>query len=131
MSSNRILRVGVVGCGGIAQMMHLPFLRSLPALFKIHAISDLSPKLLAAIGELYGVPAERQFTQFEDLVTQDLDVVIVLSGGTHAPPVLAAIEAGKHVLVEKPLCYTLREAHEISEAADQAKVKVMVAYMKR
>ena len=131
MASNPILRVGVVGCGGIAQMMHLPFLRSLPGLFKIQAISDLSSKLLAAIGELYSVPVERQFTRFEEMVTQDLDVVIVLSGGTHAPPVLAAIKAGKHVLVEKPLCFTLREAKEIADAAEQAKVKVMVAYMKR
>ena len=131
MSSERVLRVGVIGCGGIAQMMHLPFLRSLPALFKIQAISDLSPSLLQAIGQLYGVPAERQFTDFHDLVKQDLDAVLVLSGGTHAPPVIAAIEAGKHVLVEKPLCYTLREANAIAQAAKRANVKVMVAYMKR
>jgi predicted dehydrogenase len=131
MSSDQILRVGVVGCGGIAQMMHLPFLRSLPGLFRIHAISDLSPQLLNAIGELYDVPPERQFTNYQDLVAQNVDVVIVLNGGTHAPPVLAAIEAGKHVLVEKPLCYTLREASEIAVAAERAKVKVMVAYMKR
>ncbi len=131
MPNHQPLRVGVVGCGGIAQMMHLPFLRSLPERYRIQAISDLSPKLLAAIGDLYGVPPERQFTRFEDMVAQDLDVVIVLNGGTHAPPVLAAIKAGKHVLVEKPLCFTLREAREIAEAAEHAKVKVMVAYMKR
>jgi predicted dehydrogenase len=131
MSSERVLRVGVIGCGGIAQMMHLPFLRSLPALFQIQAISDLSPRLLQAIGQLYDVPAERQFTDFHDLVSQDLDAVLVLSGGTHAPPVIAAIEAGKHVLVEKPLCYTLREANAIAQAAKSANVKVMVAYMKR
>ncbi|MEO8610158.1 MAG: Gfo/Idh/MocA family oxidoreductase [Chloroflexota bacterium] len=131
MSSERVLRVGVIGCGGIAQMMHLPFLRSLPTHFHIQAISDLSPKLLEAIGQLYAVPTERQFTDFHDLVKQDLDAVLVLNGGTHAPPVLAAIDAGKHVLVEKPLCYTLREANAIAEAAKRANVKVMVAYMKR
>lgn len=131
MPSERVLRVGVIGCGGIAQMMHLPFLRSLPTLFQIQAISDLSPSLLKAIGELYGVPGERQFTDFHDLVQQDLDAVLVLSGGSHAPPVLAAIGAGKHVLVEKPLCYTLREGEAIAEAAKRAQVKVMVAYMKR
>jgi predicted dehydrogenase len=131
MSSERVLRVGIIGCGGIAQMMHLPFLRSLPSLFQIHAISDLSPSLLRAIGQLYAVPEERQFTDFHDLVRQDLDAVLVLSGGTHAPPVIAAIEAGKNVLVEKPLCYTVREANTIAEAAKQANVKVMVAYMKR
>lgn len=131
MTTGQVLRVGVIGCGGIAQMMHLPFLRSLPNLFRIQAISDLSSQLLDAIGGLYGVPTERQFTDFRALVQQDLDVVVVLSGGTHAPPVLAAIEAGKHVLVEKPLCFTLREADAIAEAARRKGVTVMVAYMKR
>src|SRR5690349_11971706 len=122
MSNKHILRVGVIGCGGIAQMMHLPFLRSLPNQFYIQAISDLSPQLMQAIGNLYNVPRERQFTDFHDLVQQDLDAIVVLSGGTHAPPVLAAIEAGKHVLVEKPLCFTLREADAIAEAAKRAQV---------
>lgn len=131
MSSERILKIGVIGCGGIAQMMHLPFLRSLPNLFHISAISDLSPGLLQAIGQLYGVPPEQQFTDYHQLVQQDLDAVLILSGGSHAPPVIAALEAGKHVLVEKPLCYTLQEATDISNAASRAGVTIMVAYMKR
>lgn len=131
MAAEKILRVGVIGCGGIAQMMHLPFLRSLPSLFKIVAISDLSPSLLRAIGESYDVPGSAQFTDYHDLVQQDLDAVLVLTGGTHAPQVLAAVQAGKHVMVEKPLCFTLREADEIAAAAKKANVKVMVAYMKR
>jgi len=131
MAAERVLRVGVIGCGGIAQMMHLPFLRSLPALFKIVAISDLSPALLQAIGERYDVPENGCFTDYHDLVQQDLDAVLVLTGGTHAPQVLAAVQAGKHVMVEKPLCFTLREADEIAAAAKKFNVKVMVAYMKR
>lgn len=131
MSTAQVLKVGVIGCGGIAQMMHLPFLRSLPGFFRITAISDLSPALLNAIGEVYNVPAEKQFTDYQDLVKEDLDAVFVLTGGTHAPQVLAAIEAGKHVLVEKPLCFTLREADLIAQAAARTGVKVMVAYMKR
>jgi predicted dehydrogenase len=131
MAALQVLRIGVIGCGGIAQMMHLPFLRSLSSLFKIAAISDLSPNLLKAIGERYDVPASAQFTDYHDLVRQDLDAVLVLTGGTHAPQVLAAVRAGKHVMVEKPLCFTLREADEIAAAAQKANVKVMVAYMKR
>ncbi len=129
--AEQILRVGVIGCGGIAQMMHLPFVRSLPAFFKIDAISDLSPSLLKAIGERYDVPENGRFTDYHDLVQQDLDAVLVLTGGTHAPQVLAAVQAGKHVMVEKPLCFTLREADEIAAAAKKANVKVMIAYMKR
>ena len=107
----------MIGCGGIAQRMHLPFLRSLPSLFKIVAISDLSPTLLRAIGERYDVLENMRFTDYHDLVRQDLDAVLVLTGGTHAPQVLAAVQAGKHVMVEKPLCFTLREADEIAAAA--------------
>ncbi len=51
MANSKQLRVGVIGCGAIAQIMHLPNLRSLPKLFEIAAICDLSPALLSYIGE--------------------------------------------------------------------------------
>ncbi|HVU10703.1 MAG TPA: Gfo/Idh/MocA family oxidoreductase [Phototrophicaceae bacterium] len=125
------LRVGVIGCGTVAQIMHLPYLRSLPDLYQIAAISDLSPGLLRYIGETYGVPENRRYSDYHDLVASDLDAVLVLSGGSHAPQVIAAAEAGKNILVEKPLCFTVREADEIIAAVNKANVKLMVAYMKR
>jgi predicted dehydrogenase len=57
--------------------------------------------------------------------------VLVLTGGNHYPQVLAALDAGKHVFVEKPLCYTAREASALVDAAARAHVKLMVGYMKR
>jgi predicted dehydrogenase len=131
MTNGKRLRVGVIGCGTVAQIMHLPYLHSLPDLYEIAAICDLSPSLLRHIGEKYGVPEAGRFTDSHALLAADLDAVLVLSAGSHAPQVLAAIKAGKHVLVEKPLCFTLREADEIVAAVKQSKVKVMVAYMKR
>jgi len=125
------LRVGVIGCGTVAQIMHLPYLRSLPDLYEIAAICDLSPSLLRVIGEQYGVPENRRFTRYTDLLAAEVDAVIVLSAGSHAPQVIDAAKAGKHILVEKPLCFTLREADEIIAAVRQAGVKLMVAYMKR
>jgi len=125
------VRVGVIGLGTVAQIMHLPYLASLSGQFEIVALSDVSPGLLAAMGEQYGVPAERRYVDYRDLVAGDLDAVLVLSSGSHAPQVLAAIDAGRPVLVEKPLCFTLREADEIAAAAQRAGVTVMVAYMKR
>lgn len=131
MSQHARVRVGVIGCGTVSQVMHLPYLRSLPELFDIVAISDLSAGLVASLGETYGVPADRRYTDYRELVASDLDAVLVLNSGSHAPQVLAAVEAGKHVLVEKPLCFTLREADAIQEAADRTGATVMVAYMKR
>src|SRR5215467_12352797 len=131
MPETKRLRVGVIGCGTVAQIMHLPYLRSLPDHYQIAAISDLSPGLLKAIGESYGVPEDRRFTDYRALLATDVDAVIVLSSGSHAPQILAAAAAGKHILVEKPLCFTLREADEIIAAVRKANVTLMVAYMKR
>jgi predicted dehydrogenase len=131
MAGSNRLRVGVIGCGTVAQIMHLPYLHSLPDLFEIAALSDLSPSLLRALGERYGVPETRRFTDYRDLLATDVDAVLVLNSGSHAPQCIAAAQAGKHVLVEKPLCFTLREADEIIAAVKKAKVKLMVAYMKR
>ncbi len=131
MSNNQRLRVGVIGCGGIAQMMHLPFLFGMPERFEIAALSDLSPGALKVMGARFQVPADRLFTNYQDLVALDLDAVLVLTGGDHFAPVLAAIQSGKHVFVEKPLCFSLREADVLIAAAKQAGVKLQVGYMKR
>jgi len=131
MSTTNQLKIGVIGCGGIAQMMHLPFLFSMRDAFAIRALSDISPGVLQAMGERYQVPQSACFTNFAGLLQQDLDAVLVLSGGDHTPQALAALESGKHVFVEKPLCFTLQEADELARAARQANRQLMVGYMKR
>src|SRR5919202_222009 len=125
------LSVGIIGCGAIAQIQHLPHLRELRDDFAIGGLCDLSPRLLGVIGDEYGVPEERRFADYRDLVRSDIDAVIVCPSGSHAAPSIAAAEAGKHVLVEKPLCTTVREAGAMVEAAERAGVTLMVAYMKR
>ncbi|MFE1936313.1 Gfo/Idh/MocA family protein [Streptomyces sp. NPDC059474] len=130
MQTERI-RVGIIGCGTVAQIMHLPHLRGLPEHFEITALSDLSPGLLDFVGEQYSVPDSRRFTDYRALMDTEVDAVLVLSGGSHAPQILAAAEAGKHVFVEKPLCFTLREADVIEKVVARAGVRLMVGYMKR
>jgi predicted dehydrogenase len=125
------LRVGVIGCGAIAQIQHLPHLRELADDFAIGGLADLSPRLLAAVGAEYGVLPERRFVDYHDLVHSDIDAVIVCPSGSHAAPSIAAARAGKHVLVEKPMCTTIQEAEAMVAAADAAGVCLMVAYMKR
>jgi predicted dehydrogenase len=125
------LKVGIVGCGAIAQIQHLPHLRELGNEFEIAGLCDLSPKLLATLGAEYGVPPERRFLDYRDLVRGDVDAVIVCPTGSHAAPSIAAARAGKHVLVEKPMCTTVAEAEAMVAAADQAGTVLMVAYMKR
>jgi predicted dehydrogenase len=125
------LKVGVIGCGAIAQIQHLPHLRELADDFEIGGLSDLSPGVLAAVGAEYGVPPARRFADYRDLVQSDVAAVIVCSSGSHAAPTIAAAAAGKHVLVEKPMCTTVEEAEAMAAAADKAGVVLMVAYMKQ
>ena len=125
------LKVGLIGCGAIAQIQHLPHLRELEDAFAIAGLCDLSPGLLEAVGAAHGVPPERRFTDYRELVRSDVDAVIVCPSSSHAPPSIAAVEAGKHVLVEKPMCTTVAEAEAMVAAADRAGVLLQVAYMKR
>jgi predicted dehydrogenase len=125
--------VGVIGLGEVAQVIHLPILETLADRYRIAAICDVSPTLLQAMGDRYGVPAQARHADYRELVTRDdVDAVLVLNSDEyHADSVIAACEAGKDVLVEKPMCLTLTEAEAIVRARDEAGVRVMVAYMRR
>jgi predicted dehydrogenase len=123
--------VGIVGLGEVAQIIHLPILRALAPRYRIGAICDVSPGLLEAVGDEYGVA--RRYTDAHELAAQPaLDAVFILdSDEYHAEHAIAALEHGKHVLVEKPMCLTMREADEIIAARDASGKQVMVAYMRR
>lgn len=123
------LRVGIVGCGLIAQVMHLHYLRELPELFEIAALCDVSPELLNQCAADYQVP----FTcaDWHDLLNRPLDALLILTSGSHAPIAVAAAQAGLHVLVEKPMCFSVAEGHEMIAAAQRAGRTLMVAYNKR
>lgn len=125
------VKVGVIGLGEVAQIIHLPILQNLANQFEISAICDVSPGLVQAKSDRYQV-AHRYLDAYELVQQEDLDAVIVLSSDEyHAECVIAAVRHGKHVLIEKPMCLTLREAEEIIRARDEAGVQVMVAYMRR
>jgi predicted dehydrogenase len=121
------IRVGVVGCGLVAQVMHLPHLRELPG-FEVTAVCDLAPGPLAFAGAMF--PEARRLTDWHD-VLDEADAVLVLTAGSHAPVAVAAAEAGLHVFVEKPMCFSVAEGEEMIAAADNHGVVLMVGYMKR
>jgi predicted dehydrogenase len=127
------IKVGVVGLGEVAQVIHLPILHTQSDLFEIAAICDISQQLLTALGERYRVSAEHRYTRYEDLARQsDLDAVLILNSDEyHTEAALAAIAQGKQVLIEKPMCLTRQEAEAIIAARKKANVQVMVGYMRR
>lgn len=123
------LRAGVVGVGGIAQMMQLPYLRELHGRFELAALCDLDGATLEKVADSYGVPARHQ--DLAGLLAEPLDVVLILTSGDHTQAVLAALESGRHVFSEKPLAYTLRETDEIIAAEQRSGKRLMVGMMKQ
>lgn len=131
MAEGDRLRFGIVGCGAIAQIQYLPLLREMAAEFEIGGLCDVSGEVLNALGDRYGVPAGRRFRDYRALAESDVAAVVVCNSRSHAGPSIAAAEAGKHVLVEKPMCTTPEEGAAMVAAAERAGVALMVGYMKR
>jgi len=121
--------VGVVGCGLIAQVMHLHYLRELSDHFQIAAVCDLSRTVVDRVGEAYGV--ERRFTDWTALLAEPLDAVMVLTTGSHEPMAVAAAQARRHVFIEKPIALSEAEGQAIIAAGKKSGVRLMVGYMKR
>jgi predicted dehydrogenase len=126
--SNRT-RVGVVGCGLIAQVMHLPYLSELSDRFAIAAVCDLSEPVARSCAERYDVP--RVHTAWQDLLSDELDAVMILTSGDHAPIAVEAAKAGLHVFTEKPMALSSAGSAQMIQAADTAGVVLMVGTMKR
>lgn len=121
------IRVGVAGCGEVSQVIHLPLLQELDE-FRVTALCDLSLSTLDYLGARYGV--EFLSTDYRELVaSDDVDAVLVATYD-HAPLVEAALRAGRHVLVEKPLAFTPEEAAPLVDLAAAAGVVATVGYMK-
>jgi predicted dehydrogenase len=90
------------------------------------AICDLYPERIAASARLFS--AKEQYLDYDEMLAQaEVDAVLILSGpGTHAPFTLAAVKAGKHVLLQKPMATTMDDANAIVAAVRQAKVKALI-----
>ena len=123
------VRVGVVGCGLVAQVMHLPYLSELSDRFDLVAVCVLSRPLAERCAQRYG--ARRAHTRWQDLLDEQLDAALVLTSGDHAPIAVAAAERGVHVFAEKPMALSSLAGKRMIEAADQAGVRLMVGTMKR
>jgi predicted dehydrogenase len=126
------IRIGIIGCGEVTQILHLPALQQLRDKFVVTAVCDASPRVLDAIASGIGAQV-KAYADYRDLVgCAEVDVVLVANPDIyHADCAIAAMEAGKHVLVEKPMCMTLAEADRMQTAQDKTGCIVQVGYMRR
>lgn len=124
------LSVGVIGCGGIAQMMHLPTLAERPDLFRIAGLADLSRATLDAVGDRYHV-SFRTTDSRELIARPDVEALVLAASGSHREPALATLAVDKHLFSEKPLGFGRSELDEIARAARKSRGRLMVGYHKR
>ena len=96
------VRVGIVGCGGIANQKHLPSLKANEDLNEVVAFCDIIEERAVKAAAQYGTHDARVYTDYHELVNDpDVDVVHVCTPNVaHCPITVAAFEAGKHVMCE-------------------------------
>ncbi len=127
---DRRLKVGILGCGPIAQFAH--FESAVKARnTDLHAICDVADDLVQRLGDTYQ-PAKRYGDYDAMLADRELDAVIIAtSDGFHVPASLKALAAGKHVLCEKPLGVTVEEADGLAAVVKKSGLVLQVGHMKR
>src|SRR5581483_6802105 len=119
--AKRPLKVGIIGCGGVAQAKWLPAVKYLQTRSEpvvISGVADVSVEAREKVAALYAVPAHRSIGELLAADRPDL-VLILASDDAHAPAARGAIDAGIPVLVEKPLSRSLAEARDLCAFAER------------
>lgn len=132
LSRSPLLRVGLIGTGFVARRAHLPAWSALGARMgaEVTALCDLDAAALAAAAPL--APSARTFGDARELFASEVDAVtICASNAAHFPLALAALRAGKHVLCEKPLGISAREAELLGAEADARGLVLMAHHQLR
>ncbi|KPV75872.1 uncharacterized protein RHOBADRAFT_66296 [Rhodotorula graminis WP1] len=127
----QVIRVGIVGCGEVAQTTHLPTLALLNHLYSVHALCDVSPGFLGHCAAKFGI--SRTYSDYRDLVNDpEVDLVMILTADEyHASIAVAASDAGKAVFIEKPMALTADDADLIIDAEKRNQTCMFVGYMRR
>ena len=111
------MRVGLVGAGLVGQAVHAHFLWEERERFEFVAVADPSAAVRAAVGDRYGIP--ERHAGLDDLLGLGLDAIVVaVPDAFHADIACGGLEAGLHVLCEKPLALSLEECDRIAAARD-------------
>jgi len=118
---SKAVRVGIIGAGSIARYAHIPGYQTQQDSVELVALSDIVPGRAAALAQEFHVP--RAYDSVAEMLAKEkLDAVSVCSPNcAHKENTLAALNAGLHVLCEKPMAMSLAEAREMAQAARKAK----------
>ena len=114
------VRIGIIGCGGIANGKHLPALQKVKEA-ELVAFCDIIEEKAVKAAKEYGTPDAKVYTDYKELLKDEsIDAVHVLTPNrSHSFISIDAMRAGKHVMCEKPMAKTYAEAKEMVEVAKE------------
>ena len=128
----RIVNVGIIGCGGIANGKHMPSLKKIENV-RMVAFCDIIPEKAQKAKEQFGTPDAKVYTDYKELLKDpSIEVVHVCTPNKeHAEISIDALHAGKHVMCEKPMAKTVADAKRMVEAAKESGKKLSIGYQSR
>ena len=126
------LKVGIIGCGGIANGKHMPALKELDTVEMV-AFCDIIVDRAEKAKETYGTPDAKVYENYKELLEdKSIDVVHVCTPNRmHSTISVDALEAGKHVMCEKPMAINSAEAKKMLDAAKRTGKKLTIGYQNR
>ena len=125
------LKVGIIGCGGIANQKHMPSIEE-TGLADIVAFCDIKKERAEEAAKKFGAASAKVFDCYEKLLEEKLDAVYVCTPNrSHIEITVAALNADKHVLCEKPMAISTAEAKKMCEAAKSTKKLLTIGYQSR
>ncbi|QHQ59740.1 Gfo/Idh/MocA family oxidoreductase [Anaerocolumna sedimenticola] len=126
------VKVGIIGCGGIANGKHMPSLSKLSDVEMV-AFCDIVEERAQKAKEKYGTPDAKVYTDYQELLKDpEIEVVHVCTPNrSHAPISIDSLHAGKHVMCEKPMAKTAEDARKMVQAAKETGKKLTIGYQHR
>lgn len=127
-----VLKVAIIGCGGIANGKHMPSLAKLSSV-QMTAFCDIIQEKAEDAAKKYGTGDAKVYTDYKELLQdKTIDVVHVCTPNkSHSEITVASLEAGKHVMCEKPMAKTAADARKMLEAAKKTGKKLTIGYQNR
>ena len=131
----RVFKVGIIGCGGIANGKHLPALKGLADQGRVELIyfCDIIPERAEKAAKAYGVEGAKYTADYKELLAcEEIEVIHVCTPNrSHCEISCAALKAGKDVLCEKPMAINAAEAKEMVETAKETGRTLSIGYQNR
>ena len=126
------LKIGIIGCGGIGNGKHMPGLAAIDSV-EMTAFCDIVPERAQTSAKKFGTPEAKVYTDYKKLLEdKTIDVIHVCTPNkSHCEITVASLLAGKHVMCEKPMAKTAKEAQMMLDAAEKSGKKLTIGYQNR